>query len=110
MKKILMNAALIVLYTAIGVLAYFLSLKFLGLDQRDAMFVGIGAFIIIILVTEVLAHRFHWNHGEPLSATEFLEKTKLTSPRQISQAYKKQGGTENITAILLAQSTASVSE
>lgn len=108
MKKILFNIILIVLYASIGAMAYFLAIKFFDLSTRDAIFVGSGAFVFVLVVTETLAHRFHWNHiTEPLSAAEFLEQTTLTSSRQISQAYKKQGGNEDIVTLLLSQTHSS---
>lgn len=99
-KKIILSALMIVAYVAVGLGGYMFGEAVLHMEVRDALILGSGLFVAVIIITESLSHKFHWNLHGSISAEEFLNKTKLTNQRQIVREYKKRGGKDDILAVM----------
>lgn len=99
-KKIILSALMIVAYVAVGLGGYMFGESVLHMEVRDALILGSGLFVAVIIITEGLSHKFHWNLHGSISAEEFLNKTKLTNQRQIVREYKKRGGKDDILAVI----------
>ena len=100
MKKILISTLMILAYLAVGLGGYMFGDSVLHMELRDALILGSGIFVAVIVITEGLSHKFHWNIHGSISAEDFLDKTKLTNQRQIVREYKKRGGKDDILAVM----------
>lgn len=100
MKKVLISALMIIAYIAVGLGGYMFGESVLHMEVRDALILGSGLFVAVIVLTEGLSHKFHWNIHGSISAEEFLAKTKLTNQRQIVREYRKRGGKDDILAVM----------
>ena len=100
MKKILISALMILAYIAVGLGGYMFGDSVLHMELRDALILGSGIFVAVIVITEGLSHKFHWNIHGSISSEDFLDKTKLTNQRQIVREYKKRGGKDDILAVM----------
>lgn len=104
-KKIIFSGIMLVLYISVGLGGYMFGERVLHMELRDALILGSGLFVTVIIITEGMAHRFKWNASAPMSAEEFLSKTKLTNQRQIVREYKKTGGKDDILAVMQKKSS-----